>query len=125
MEFPSNLKYTADHEWVSVDGTVATVGITEHAASELGDVVYVDITDANATLSKGDTFGSIEAVKTVADLYAPLSGTIVEVNNVNDSPEVVNSEPYGNGWLVKIELSNPSEIDTLMSADDYKAHIGG
>ncbi|GMV52512.1 MAG: glycine cleavage system protein GcvH [Flavobacteriales bacterium] len=125
MEFPSNLKYTADHEWVSVDGTVATVGITEHAASELGDVVYVDIVDANATLSKGDTFGSIEAVKTVADLYAPLSGTIVEVNNVNDSPEVVNSEPYGNGWLVKIELSNPSEIDTLMSADDYKAHIGG
>jgi len=104
---------------------VATVGITEHAASELGDVVYVDIVDANATLSKGDTFGSIEAVKTVADLYAPLSGTIVEVNNVNDSPEVVNSEPYGNGWLVKIELSNPSEIDTLMSADDYKAHIGG
>lgn len=124
MEFPSNLKYTKDHEWVLVDGTTATVGITAHACSELGDVVYVDIPDASAAVRAGDSFGSIEAVKTVADLYSPVGGTLVAVNSVNDSPEVVNSDPYGEGWLVKIELSDPAELNSLMDAEEYKAYIG-
>ncbi len=124
MEFPSELKYTADHEWVRVDGDVGTIGITAHAASELGDVVYVDIPDQSATVSKGDTIGSIEAVKTVADLYSPVSGQIVEVNAVNDGPEIVNNDPYGGGWLVKIRLSNPAEVHELLEVDAYKALVG-
>jgi len=124
MEFPNDLKYTNDHEWVRVEGTTGTIGITSHAGSELGDVVYVDIPDAAATVNAGDTFGSIEAVKTVADLYAPVSGTLVAVNSVNDSPEIVNNDPYGTGWLVKINLSNPAELDGLMDAEAYKAFIG-
>ncbi len=124
MNIPADLKYTADHEWIRVEGNVGTIGVTDHAQGELGDVVYVDISDASATLAKGDTFGSIEAVKTVADLYAPVSGTITEVNDVNASPDVVNKDPYGNGWLVKITLSDPSELDGLMDADAYRALVG-
>lgn len=124
MEFPEELKYTKDHEWVKVDGTVATIGITEHASSELGDVVYVDVPDESATVSAGDTIGTIEAVKTVADLYSPVSGTLTEVNAVNDGPDIVNRDPYGAGWLVKIELTDASEIAGLMDAAAYKQLIG-
>lgn len=124
MQFPENLKYTKDHEWVLVEGTTATVGITEHAQSELGDVVYVDVPDAAATVAAGDTVGTIEAVKTVADIYSPVSGTIIAVNAVNDGPDIVNREPYGAGWLVKMSMTNPSEVDSLMSAQEYAAMIG-
>jgi glycine cleavage system H protein len=124
MNIPSDLKYTTDHEWIRVDGNIGTIGVTEHAQGELGDVVYVDIPDATATVAQGDTFGSIEAVKTVADLFAPVSGTITEVNDVNSSPDVVNKAPYGDGWLVKMALSNPSELDGLMDADAYRTLIG-
>lgn len=124
MNFPADLKYTTDHEWIRVEGDVGTIGVTEHAQGELGDVVYVDIPDADATVAKGDTFGSIEAVKTVADLYAPVSGQIIEVNAVNAAPDAVNKEPYDGGWLVKIKLSDPSELDALLGVDAYKALIG-
>lgn len=124
MEFPSDLKYTKDHEWIRVDGNIGTVGVTEHAQSELGDVVYVDIPDANASVAPGSVFGSIEAVKTVADLYSPVSGTITAVNSVNDNPDIVNRDPYGDGWLVKIELSNPSELDGLMDSVAYAQIVG-
>lgn len=124
MNLPADLKYTNDHEWIRVDGDVGTIGVTDHAQGELGDVVYVDIPDATATVSKGGTFGSIEAVKTVADLYAPVSGQLIEVNDVNAAPDTVNKDPYGNGWLVKIKLSDPSELDGLLSVDQYKALIG-
>jgi glycine cleavage system H protein len=124
MEFPSDLKYTKDHEWIRVDGNIGTVGVTEHAQSELGDVVYVDIPDASASVTPGSVFGSIEAVKTVADLYSPVSGTITEVNSVNDNPDIVNRDPYGDGWLVKIELSNLSELDGLMDSVAYAQIVG-
>ncbi len=124
MNLPADLKYTNDHEWIRVDGDVGTIGVTDHAQGELGDVVYVDIPDATATVSKGGAFGSIEAVKTVADLYAPVSGQLIEVNDVNAAPDTVNKDPYGNGWLVKIKLSDPSELDGLLSVDQYKALIG-
>ncbi|HLP27101.1 MAG TPA: glycine cleavage system protein GcvH [Candidatus Didemnitutus sp.] len=124
MNFPADLKYTTDHEWIRVEGDVGTIGVTDHAQGELGDVVYVDIPDAAATVAKGDTFGSIEAVKTVADLFAPVSGQIIEVNAVNAAPDAVNKEPYDGGWLVKIRLSDPSELDALLGVDAYKALIG-
>ena len=125
MNFPDTLKYTKEHEWVRVEGTIAIVGITDHAQSELGDIVYVDIPEASATLKQGDTFGTIEAVKTVADLFSPVSGTITEVHSsVNDAPESVNSDPYNEGWLVKIEMSNPAEVDALMDVAAYKALVG-
>ena len=124
MNFPADLKYTSDHEWIRVEDGIGTIGVTDHAQGELGDVVYVDIPDVSATVAKGGTFGSIEAVKTVADLFAPVSGTIIEVNDINGSPEVVNKDPYGAGWLVKIKLSDPSELDGLMDVDAYKASIG-
>lgn len=124
MNFPADLKYTSDHEWIRVDGDVGIVGVTDHAQGELGDVVYVDIPDATATVSKGGTFGSIEAVKTVADLYAPVSGQLIEVNDVNAAPDTVNKDPYGNGWLVKIKLSDLSELDGLMDVEAYKALVG-
>ncbi len=124
MNFPADLKYTADHEWIRVEGDVGTIGVTDHAQGELGDVVYVDIPDGSATVAQGGTFGSIEAVKTVADLYAPVSGTLIEVNDVNAAPDTVNKDPYGNGWLVKIKLSDPSELNGLMDVDAYKKLIG-
>lgn len=125
MNFPEGLKYTDDHEWVKVEGNVGIIGVTDHAQSELGDVVYVDIDEDLAEIEKGNDFGTIEAVKTVADLYAPVSGKVLEVNtSINDSPEVVNQDPYGKGWMIKVELSDPSELDALMDVDAYKAHVG-
>ncbi|MFN3194872.1 MAG: glycine cleavage system protein GcvH [Chlorobiota bacterium] len=124
MNFPEELKYTDDHEWIKVEGNVATIGITEHAASELGDVVYVDI-EVDGDVSKGDTLGTIEAVKTVADLYSPVSGTITEINNsLNDNPEIVNDSPYEGGWMLKIEINDESEINELLDSDKYKDLIG-
>ena len=125
MNFPENLKYTADHEWVKVDGNIATIGITDHAQGELGDVVYVDIDEDIADVSKGDTIGTIEAVKTVSDMFAPVSGKVVEINpELNDTPEIVNSDPYGKGWFVKIEMSDTSELDALLDVNAYKELIG-
>lgn len=124
MNFPADCKYTTDHEWIRLEGDVGTIGVTDHAQGELGDVVYVDIPDSGASVTPGSTIGSIEAVKTVADLYSPVSGQIIEVNQVNSAPDTVNKDPYGNGWLVKIKLSNPSELDSLMDVDAYKTLIG-
>ena len=124
MDFPNNLKYTSDHEWIRIEGENAYVGITAFAQGELGDIVFVDISSEGETLNQGDVFGSVQAVKTVADLYMPVSGEILEVNaGLNDEPELVNSDPYGNGWMVKIKLSNLSEIDGLMDADVYRSSI--
>lgn len=125
MNFPSELKYTKDHEWVKVEGDVATIGVTDFAQGELGDIVYVEIETVGDTLNKEEVFGSVEAVKTVSDLFMPVGGEVLEVNSALDSsPEVVNSDPYGEGWMVKIKISNASELNELMSADDYKSHIG-
>jgi glycine cleavage system H protein len=125
MNFPENLKYTQSHEWVLVEGNIATVGITDHAPSELGDVVFVDISSSLTEVKKGEVFGTIEAVKTVADIYAPVSGKVVEINtSINDNPEVVNKDPYGAGWLIKIEMSNPEELNELLDANAYKQLIG-
>ncbi|MCR9227324.1 MAG: glycine cleavage system protein GcvH [Flavobacteriaceae bacterium] len=125
MNIPSELKYTKDHEWVKIDGDIATVGITDFAQSELGDIVYVEVETLDETLDKEEVFGTVEAVKTVSDLFLPLSGEIVEFNEaLEDEPEKVNSDPYGDGWMVKIKITEPSEVEELMSADDYKALIG-
>ncbi len=124
MNFPENLRYTKDHEWIRVDGSTATIGITDYAQSELGDVVYVDIT-ASGAIAAHSTFGSIEAVKTVSDLFAPAGGTLVEVNQkIKDTPETINKDPYGDGWIIKITLSNPAEVNALMDAKAYAATIG-
>ena len=125
MTFPSELKYTKDHEWVRIEGSVAYVGITEFAQHELGDIVYIDINTLGKDVIHEDVFGTVEAVKTVSDLFMPLTGKIVEFNkNLDTNPELVNSDPYGEGWMVKIELSDAAEILQLLSADDYKALIG-
>jgi glycine cleavage system H protein len=124
MSIPAELKYTKDHEWVRVDGTTATVGITAFAQGELGDIVYVEVETEGEELGKEEIFGTVEAVKTVSDLYMPLSGTIVEFNkNLEANPELVNSDPYGEGWMIKIELSDAGELDHLLSAADYESHI--
>jgi glycine cleavage system H protein len=125
MNFPSDLKYTKDHEWIRIDGDVATIGITDFAQSELGDIVYVDISTQGETLSRETVFGSVEAVKTVSDLFMPLSGEVLEVNaDLESSPESVNTDPYGKGWMVKIKLTNAAEIVDLLSADDYAQLVG-
>jgi len=125
MNIPSELKYTKDHEWIKLDGTIATVGITDFAQSELGDIVYVEVETVDETLDKEEVFGTVEAVKTVSDLFQPLSGEIIEFNeSLEDEPEKVNSDPYGEGWMVKIKISDSSEVEDLMSAEDYKALIG-
>ena len=125
MNIPSELKYTKDHEWVKVEGDVATVGITDFAQGELGDIVYVEVETLDETLDKEEVFGTVEAVKTVSDLFLPLSGEIIEFNEaLEDEPEKVNSDPYGEGWMIKIKISDPSEIDGLMSDEDYKALVG-
>ena len=122
MNFPSNLKYSSDHEWVRVEGNIATIGITDFAQSELGDIVFVDITTLDEDLAAGEVFGSIEAVKTVADGLMPVSGKVIEVNeNLEGAPESVNSDPYGEGWMIKVEMSNPAELDSLMDASAYEA----
>jgi glycine cleavage system H protein len=124
MSIPAELKYTKDHEWVRVDGSTATVGITAFAQGELGDIVYVEVETEGEELGKEEIFGTVEAVKTVSDLYMPLSGTIVEFNkNLEANPELVNSDPYNEGWMIKIELSDTSELDHLLSAADYESHI--
>ena len=125
MNIPSNLKYTKDHEWVSIDGEIATVGITDFAQKELGDIVYVEVETLDQTLVKDEVFGTVEAVKTVSDLFLPLSGEIIEFNDdLESNPDTVNGDPYGKGWMVKVKFSNPSEIVDLLSSENYKALIG-
>ena len=125
MNIPSNLKYTKDHEWVLIDGDVATVGITDFAQKELGDIVYVEVETLDQTLDKDEVFGTVEAVKTVSDLFLPLTGEIIEFNEALErTPEDVNSDPYGKGWMVKIKIANTAEITELLSSDDYKQLIG-
>ena len=120
MNVPNDLLYTRDHEWVSVEGNVATIGITDFAQSELGDIVFVEFPELNSTLEKGQSIGSIEAVKTVADLYMPISGIVIAVNeNLDKNPEAVNDTPYGDGWMVKIEIANQDEISDLLAATAY------
>ena len=126
MNIPQELKYTKDHEWVKIDGDVATVGVTDFAQGELGDIVYVEVETVGETLEQEEVFGTVEAVKTVSDLFLPLSGEVIEFNNsLEDAPEKVNSDPYGDGWMVKIKISDESEISGLMSPEDYKELIGG
>ena len=125
MNIPSNLKYTKDHEWVSIDGEIATVGITDFAQKELGDIVYVEVETLDQTLAKDEVFGTVEAVKTVSDLFLPLSGEIVEFNDdLESSPDTVNGDPYGKGWMVKVKFSDATEMEDLLSSEDYKALIG-
>ena len=126
MNIPSELKYTKDHEWIKITDDVATVGITDFAQGELGDIVYVEVETVNETLDREEVFGTVEAIKTVSDLFLPLSGEIIEFNEaLEDGPEKVNSDPYGEGWMVKIKINDPSEIEDLLSADDYKELVGG
>ncbi len=124
MKFPADLLYTKEHEWVRIEGGVATIGITDYAQSELGDIVFVELPDVNAAATQMQPFGTIEAVKTVSELFAPLSGTITEVNaKLADQAELINQDPYGEGWLIKIKLSNREEVGNLLSAEDYQKEI--
>ena len=123
MNIPSNLKYTKDHEWISIDGDIATVGITEFAQKELGDIVYVEVETLDQTLDQDEVFGTVEAVKTVSDLFLPLAGEIIEFNeSLETTPEQVNSDPYGAGWMIRVRLSNQEETADLMSAEDYEEY---
>ena len=125
MNFPENLRYTKDHEWIRMDGNVATIGITDFAQHELGDIVYVEIETVGQALKSGEVFGTVEAVKTVSDLFLPVPGTITEVNSkLNASPEVVNTDPYGEGWMVKMEVANPADVQALMDAGAYQKMVG-
>ena len=125
MNFPDNLRYTKDHEWVRMEGDEAIVGITDFAQGELGDIVYVEIETVGKELEAGNIFGTVEAVKTVSDLYLPLSGTVSELNpNLNANPELVNSDPYGEGWMIKMKLKNPSDVEELMTAEAYQSLVG-
>ncbi|GIV36910.1 MAG: glycine cleavage system H protein [Cyclobacteriaceae bacterium] len=125
MNFPSDLKYTKDHEWIKAEGNIATIGITDFAQGELGDIVYVDITTLGQELNQHDVFGTVEAVKTVSDLFMPVAGKVIEKNTALDSsPEKVNNDPYGEGWMIKIELKNPAELNDLLTAEQYKELIG-
>ncbi|MBQ2608454.1 MAG: glycine cleavage system protein GcvH [Paludibacteraceae bacterium] len=122
MNFPANLKYTNEHEWIRVEGDVAYVGITDYAQSELGEIVFVDVDTVGETIEQGAVFGSVEAVKTVSDLNMPATGEVLEFNEaLNDQPELVNNDPYGEGWMIKISVNNPAELDNLMDAEAYKA----
>jgi len=126
MNIPANLKYTKEHEWIKVDGDVATVGITDYAQGELGDIVYVEIETEGETLDVEEVFGTVEAVKTVSDLFMPLSGEVTEFNEALEAdPEAVNRDSYGDGWMIKVKVSDASELDKLLSADEYKDLIGG
>ena len=125
MNLPEQLKYTKDHEWISLDGDVATVGITDFAQKELGDIVYVEVETLDQEMEADEVFGTVEAVKTVSDLFLPVSGTIIEFNEqLESTPEEVNADPYGKGWMIKVKLNNVADFDSLMSAEDYKALIG-
>jgi glycine cleavage system H protein len=124
MEFPQNLKYTQEHEWIRVEDDVAIIGITDYAQGELGDIVYVEVETIDETLAKDEVFGSVEAVKTVSDLYMPVSGEVIEFNeSLEESPETVNEDPYGAGWIIKVRMTDVSELDDLMDAEAYKASI--
>lgn len=125
MNFPSNLKYTKDHEWVKVEGSVATIGITDFAQRELGDIVYIDINTVGDEVAKDDVFGTVEAVKTVSDLFMPITGTVTEINAaLNDNPELVNSDPYGDGWMVKVDVADLAHVDDLLDAAAYQTLVG-
>lgn len=125
MNIPGDLKYTKDHEWVKIDGDTATIGVTDFAQSELGDIVYVEVETEGETLDQEEVFGSIEAVKTVSDLFMPLSGEITSFNEeLESNPEVVNSDPYGEGWMIKVKISDTSQLDSLLSAEAYKELVG-
>ena len=125
MKIPGNLHYTKDHEWIKFEGNVGTIGITEYAQGELGDIVYVDINPELAELTMGKSFGTIEAVKTVSDLYAPVSGKVLELNKkLNDEPQLVNSDPYGEGWIIKIELTNAAQVNDLLDQTAYQTQLG-
>lgn len=125
MSFPANLKYTKEHEWISIEGDIATIGITAFAQGELGDIVYIDINTTGKALAAEEVFGTVEAVKTVSDLFLPAAGTILEVNPALEAnPELVNSDPYGEGWMVKVKLDNPADIDSLLDAAAYEKLVG-
>ena len=125
MNIPADLKYTKDHEWVKIEGDIATVGITDFAQSELGDIVYVEVETLDETLDAEEVFGTVEAVKTVSDLFLPLSGEIIAFNEeLEDAPELVNSDPYNDGWMIQIKCNDMSQVDNLMSAEDYKTLVG-
>lgn len=124
MNIPENLKYTEDHEWIKVDGNVAYIGITDHAQGELGDVVYVECETEGEELNKGEAFGTIEAVKTVADMFMPISGKVVEFNEeLDENPEIINEDPYEQGWVIKVEIQDSSELENLMTSGQYAEHI--
>ena len=124
MNVPANLKYSSDHEWIRAEGNLAVIGITDYAQNQLGDVVFVDVQVEEETLEKGDMFGAIEAVKTVADALMPVSGKVVEVNaKLESEPQLMNKDPYGEGWIIKIEMTNPAEVDALLSAEEYQGII--
>lgn len=126
MNIPKDLKYTKDHEWIKTDGDIATIGITEFAQNELGDIVFIEVETLDETLDREETFGTIEAVKTVSDLFMPVSGTITDFNEqLSDAPETVNKDPFGEGWIIKVKMSDLSELDDLLDADGYKALIEG
>ncbi|HEX2848209.1 MAG TPA: glycine cleavage system protein GcvH [Chitinophagaceae bacterium] len=125
MSYPDNLRYTKDHEWISLEGDTATIGITDFAQRELGDIVYVEVETVGKALAAGAVFGTVEAVKTVSDLFLPVSGTILELNpELGNSPELVNSDPYGNGWMIKMKVDNPAEVSELLDAAGYEAIVG-
>ncbi len=125
MNFPDNLRYTKDHEWIRMEGDIAVIGITDFAQHELGDIVYVEIESVGKDMNSGEVFGTVEAVKTVSDLYLPVNGSIAEVNpKLNSNPELVNSDPYGEGWMVKMKVSNQADVDALMDAKAYEALVG-
>ncbi|MBI5561374.1 MAG: glycine cleavage system protein GcvH [Deltaproteobacteria bacterium] len=124
MEFPKDLKYTKEHEWVKLDGNVATVGITDYAQDSLGDVVYVELPQEGGTVTKNEPFGVVESVKAVSDLYSPVSGSVTEVNDaIIDNPEAINEDPYGDAWMIRVEVAGADELDDLMNADEYKKFI--
>ena len=125
MNIPKNLKYTAEHEWIKIEDNIATIGITDFAQGELGDIVYVEIESIGDSLNKEEIFGSVEAVKTVSDLFIPVSGEITEMNeNLEDNPELINDDPYGDGWIIKMKIKDSSELDDLLDANEYKGLIG-
>lgn len=124
MNFPSHLRYTKDHEWIKLDGNIATIGITDFAQKELGDIVFVEVETVGKALGAGDVFGTVEAVKTVSDLFLPVSGTISELNPaLNNSPELVNNDPYGEGWMIKMKVDNPADFENLMTAEAYESIV--
>ena len=125
MNTPSELKYTKDHEWIKVEGDTATIGLTDYAQGELGDIVFVDVDTVDEDLNEGDVFGSVEAVKTVSDLYLPVAGTVLEVNaDLEDQPELLNTDPYGKGWIIKLKIADSADLSTLLSAEEYQEVVG-